>query len=67
MKPSLPSRIAPNTATPMDPPGLGVAISGADVIATSTLFGGRRELLIEHAGCLYRLRITQNNKLILTK
>lgn len=31
------------------------------------LFGERRELVIEHAGCLYRLRITQNNKLILTK
>lgn len=31
------------------------------------LFGERRELVIEHAGFLYRLRITQNNKLILTK
>jgi hemin uptake protein HemP len=36
-------------------------------IRSETLFGPRRELLIEHAGSIYRLRITQNNKLILTK
>jgi hemin uptake protein HemP len=39
----------------------------ADITRSGTLFGSRRELVIEHAGCLYRLRITQNNKLILTK
>jgi hemin uptake protein HemP len=37
------------------------------VISAGTLFGKNRELLIEHAGSQYRLRITQNNKLILTK
>jgi hemin uptake protein HemP len=37
------------------------------VIKAGSLFGGRREVLIEHAGAHYRLRITQNNKLILTK
>lgn len=31
------------------------------------LFGKKREVLIEHAGFTYRLRITQANKLILTK
>ncbi|MGD9841594.1 MAG: hemin uptake protein HemP [Steroidobacteraceae bacterium] len=31
------------------------------------LFGKQREVLIEHAGSTYRLRITQANKLILTK
>jgi len=31
------------------------------------LFGGRREVCIEHAGQIYRLRITRQNKLILTK
>jgi hemin uptake protein HemP len=36
-------------------------------ICSDVLFGQQRELLIEHAGSLYRLRITQNNKLILTK
>jgi hemin uptake protein HemP len=30
------------------------------------LLGARRELVIVHAGREYRLRITQNNKLILT-
>ncbi len=31
------------------------------------LFCGRREVCIEHAGQMYRLRITRQNKLILTK
>jgi len=31
------------------------------------LSAGARELLIEHAGQLYRLRLTAQNKLILTK
>lgn len=31
------------------------------------LLRGRTELLIEHAGAIYRLRLTRNGKLILTK
>jgi hemin uptake protein HemP len=31
------------------------------------LFQSAREIVIEHAGCHYRLRITQHGKLILTK
>jgi hemin uptake protein HemP len=31
------------------------------------LFGKAREILIEHGGALYRLRVTSSNKLILTK
>lgn len=31
------------------------------------LFRGRQEILIEHAGHAYRLRITRQDKLILTK
>jgi len=31
------------------------------------LFGKAREILIQHAGGFYRLRLTQANKLILTK
>jgi hemin uptake protein HemP len=31
------------------------------------LFKSRQEVLIEHAGQVYRLRITRQNKLILTK
>jgi hemin uptake protein HemP len=37
------------------------------IISSKTLFGARQELHIEHSGCLYRLRITRNGKLILTK
>jgi hemin uptake protein HemP len=37
------------------------------IVAAAELFEGRREILIRHAGSLYRLRITQTNKLILTK
>jgi hemin uptake protein HemP len=37
------------------------------VISSKTLLGSERELNIEHAGEEYRLRITSNRKLILTK
>lgn len=36
-------------------------------ITSSELFGDQREIVILHAGELYRLRITSNNKLIMTK
>lgn len=36
-------------------------------IDSLSLLSGNRELIIEHAGCEYRLRRTQNDKLILTK
>jgi hemin uptake protein HemP len=36
-------------------------------LRSEQLFGGEREILIEHSGTFYRLRITQSNKLILTK
>ena len=36
-------------------------------VDSGTLLSGNRELIIEHAGCEYRLRRTQNDKLILTK
>jgi hemin uptake protein HemP len=34
---------------------------------SSTLFQGKREILIHHAGEVYRLRITRNDRLILQK
>lgn len=49
---------------PAVPTGLRVQKS---CISASELMGGARELLIEHAGEEYRLRITRNGKLILTK
>lgn len=35
--------------------------------ASATLFEGAREIIIEHAGVEYRLRLTNQDKLILTK
>lgn len=36
-------------------------------ITSAELFGNQREIIILHAGEEYRLRITSNGKLILTK
>jgi hemin uptake protein HemP len=36
-------------------------------VRTEQLFAGTREILIQHSGSYYRLRITHSNKLILTK
>ena len=36
-------------------------------VDSAALFGERKELAIRHAGETYRLRITKNGKLILTK
>lgn len=37
------------------------------IIPSSELFLAERELIILHAGEQYRIRITSNNKLIMTK
>ena len=34
---------------------------------TQTLFAGRREIVIHHAGADYRMKITKQGKLILNK
>lgn len=39
----------------------------AQVIDSRALFADTRELLIRHGNDLYRLRVTQSGKLILTK
>lgn len=36
-------------------------------VSSGKLLAGGRELVIEHAGQEYRLRLTRNDKLILTK
>jgi len=36
-------------------------------ITSAELFGDQREIILLHAGVEYRLRITSNNKLIMTK
>lgn len=37
------------------------------VVSTTSLLNGRREVVILHGGERYRLRVTANDKLILTK
>jgi hemin uptake protein HemP len=39
----------------------------APCLRSEELFGRTREILIEHGGAYYRLRLTHSNKLILTK
>jgi hemin uptake protein HemP len=50
------------------PPHPGDTLSeGPRQLAVSTILGADREVLLIHNGEAYRLRITANNKLILTK
>lgn len=61
---------ATDESQPMaDPPDVAgkVADGVLPVIRSETLLGGRRELLIAHCDEVYRLRLTRNGKLILTK
>ncbi len=44
-----------------------VSAQGPKRVDSGSLLAGNREIIIEHAGCEYRLRRTQNDKLILTK
>jgi len=48
----------PKPVSPAQPP---------QVISAATLLRDRRELVIEHGGERYRLSLTRNGKLILTK
>lgn len=41
--------------------------SETPMVSSRALFGSAQELLIEHAGAIYRLRRTAQGKLILTK
>lgn len=59
---------------PDPPPGASAAATAArelgddlPVVDVATLLGGGREALLLHDGQAYRLRITANRKLILTK
>ncbi len=57
-RPEPSSHPAPRPEKPQQP---------AQVVSSQELFGGCREIFIEHAGVRYRLRITRRNKLILQK
>jgi len=48
-------------------PHSNAAPRDAHVVCTEDLFASRREIIILHGVERYRLRLTSNNKLILTK
>lgn len=64
-----------NTATPKSSSGLEAGpssrspghVASVPCLRSEELFGRTREILIEHGGAYYRLRLTHSNKLILTK
>ena len=67
----LDSRSAGPTERPLPTPAAQDAATGrrpsSARIDSSRLLEGGRELVIDHAGVEYRLRLTRNDKLILTK
>jgi hemin uptake protein HemP len=58
---------------PSDPPDISVQTRGEQTplplrrVSAIDLLQGRREIIIEHQGQEYRLRVTAADKLILTK
>jgi len=52
---------------PLAPPEPAPRGPSVACLRSDALFGKAREILIEHCGCYYRLRVTHSNKLILTK
>jgi hemin uptake protein HemP len=54
-------------ALPLQRHNLAPAANATLRTNSRALLGDGRELEIEHAGCLYRLRLTSLGKLILTK
>jgi len=54
------------THTPATPP-TETTTPDTNSISSQQLFQGRQEICIEHTGQIYRLRITRQGKLILTK
>lgn len=61
-KPPLRSAEIRSPAAEVTPRGPAIPL-----VQSKELFGGAREILIEHSGGFYRLRVTHSNKLILTK
>jgi hemin uptake protein HemP len=50
-----------------NPEPSGQNTSARSRVSSEALLNGRKELVIEHAGDEYRLRLTSQGKLILTK
>jgi hemin uptake protein HemP len=62
-----PAAYEPVNASPSNRPNPSSPPNGAQRIDSHRLLAGGRELVIDHAGQEYRLRLTRNDKLILTK
>ena len=63
-----PSPRTPPPAMPETvPEGSSEAVATRPVLRARELLGRRDRVAIEHDGALYELRLTRNNKLILTK
>jgi hemin uptake protein HemP len=57
-----------HTATaPSTPANTGAGAADPRRIPSHELLSGAREIIVEHRGSQYRLRLTANDKLILTK
>jgi hemin uptake protein HemP len=59
--------IEEDAAAPLPLSGAARSASASRRLSTAALFRGGNEILIEHRGQEYRLRITKADKLILTK
>jgi hemin uptake protein HemP len=58
---------APSTRAPEGGAGAGARSTTPRTVSSSELFGGDDLLRIEHHGQVYILRVTRNDRLILTK
>jgi hemin uptake protein HemP len=56
-----------NPPNPSTPVAATASQAPVGVVESERLFQGGQEVVIRHAGTEYRLRITRQNKLILTK
>ncbi|CAH1659132.1 Hemin uptake protein HemP [Hyphomicrobiales bacterium] len=59
--------ISSHDNSPPTPPASAKRPAEHPIVNAQQLFGDKRELVIVHNGERYRLRITANDKLILTK
>lgn len=64
-----PLHMTPAEATALPVGSLSLPLAAREVpsVSSDTLLRGARELVIRHQGGEYRLRLTRNDKLILTK
>lgn len=60
-------RAARGRATGMTEPARAMPVGAVQRLDSRALFHAAREIIIEHDGADYRLRLTANGKLILTK